>query len=66
MLGAFIAATQKDDDFVATLLEVNAISGTEVDAKLTDAVSYRFDITRQAIGQAKNSLSDQRLGAMIA
>jgi len=36
-----------------------------VDAQFTDALAYGFNISRQAIGQPKDTSCNQRLGALI-
>jgi hypothetical protein len=44
-LRAFITATQQDDNRVTSFMEVDAVSGTVMDAQLANSLIHRFYVS---------------------
>jgi hypothetical protein len=70
LLGALVAATEKDNDGVSLLLQVNPVSGTVADSQFADPLPYWLYIagmpetqpieTRGDQARARSSLSRSR------
>lgn len=60
VLRRLVAATQKQDDFFAGLLVIDAIAGSVIDAHLTYAVANRLHVT--GIAKFKPLYARQDLG----
>jgi hypothetical protein len=49
VLRAFVTTAQQNDDRSAATLEIDAITGPVMNAKLTDAFANRTHVTREAV-----------------
>ena len=64
-LRAFVATAEQDDDRIAALLEIYPISGTVVDAQLTDPLSDRFRVADMAVSQPSQTQRDHCASSLI-
>ena len=64
-LRAFVPTAQQNNDGVAPLLEINAVSRAMVDAQFADALSYGFRIPRKSKGETVQAGRDQATRPLI-